>query len=122
MDRRPEIRRRLPWWFWVVLFLPAALACLVPFVAPYFIELADPRVRNRAMQILSVQVQFLFFFFVPSNLVCSLIAGRIHSRMRPGGPSPTSMLGNAVLFFFMNLVIAFAGCTVPAYLSEPFRR
>jgi hypothetical protein len=122
MEAGPEKQPRLPWWFWVVLFLPPALAFFVPFVAPLLIEPSHSKGGHRAMQILHVQVVFTFYVFAPLNLVCSLIAGRLYARTRPIGPSPTSTLGNAALFFFMNFVVAFAGCAVPAHIADLFRK
>ena len=108
-----EQRRRLRWWFWVVLLAPAAVSPLIPGVVSFWAP-SDPRSAGGWVMGASLGV------LIPINAICSIVASFIFCRARTGRVGSVSVILNGFLFFAMNLILSYAGCMVIAVTASAF--
>jgi len=101
MESDPKDRKKLRWWFWVVLFLPVFMA----FAAPYIASALGARG-------LGALIDGQVWLFLPLNALCSMIAANVLVSSVSAFSRRASVVGTSICLFLMNICIAFAGCLV----------
>jgi len=114
-DIEPNAPRGLRWWFWLVLFTPAALSPVVPRVVGIWAP-SDPGRANA--WILGVSLYVLLSI----DGICCIAASMIYSRFRKGSVTGPQVVGAALSFFVLNLIIAYAGCMVVGMVESAVSR
>ena len=96
-----KARRKLAWWFWLMLFAPAVTSVALTACAAAFGQGEEP---------LGWMIGMNLLLALPLNGICAA-CGAVHlSRVRTGQTHPVWVVVGALGIFGLNVALAFAGC------------